>query len=198
MKYFKNQINEETQTHSIICTFVVYKNTKIKDMKFRSVILLLNLIVALTLFGQKKESLLQAYTTPPITIVNPLKIDSVNLKGEKFSESDLLKMSISIPEQSAFVRPLKADSDGFLYPEKPQDGAFSLQLISFYITSDRYAKGTLRVTSPNMLEIYIDGKLAASKITKEKTFRSDKKRYNSFNKSLSITKSCRNKALGFG
>lgn len=175
MKYFKNQIYEETQTHSIICTFVVYKNTKIKDMKFRSVILLFNLIIAVTLFGQKKESLLQAYTTPPVAIVNPLKIDSVNLKGEKFSESDLLKMSISIPEQSAFVRPLKADSDGFLYPEKPQDGAFSLQLISFYITSDRYTKGTLRVTSPNMLEIYIDGKLAASKTTKEKTFRSDKK-----------------------
>lgn len=144
-------------------------------MKLRSFILFVSLIVTVTFSAQKKQSLSQIYTTAPVVVVSPLKIDTVNLKGESFTEKDLLKMKMSIPEQNSFVRPLKADEEGFFYPEKPQDDKTMMQLISFYVSSDRYAKGTLRITTPNMLEIYIDDKLAASKTTKESTFRSDKK-----------------------
>ncbi|MDR0823630.1 MAG: S9 family peptidase [Prevotella sp.] len=144
-------------------------------MKSKLFILSVCLFAATNLSAQKKQSLTQIYTTPPVTVINPLTIDSINIKGEKFSEKDLLKMSLTIPEQSAFVRPLKSDDEGFFYLEKPVENATSLQLISFYVSADRYAKGTLKITTPNMLEIYVNDKLATSKTTKESTFRSDKK-----------------------
>lgn len=144
-------------------------------MRHKIFSLLICFFVIMGLSAQKKYSPTEIYTTPPVSVFNPLEIDSINVKGERFTEKDLLKMLVTIPEQTAFVRPLKSDPEGFFYPEKPQENATTVQLISFYVNADRYAKGTLRVTTPNMLEIYIDGKLVASKTTKESTFRSDKK-----------------------
>lgn len=136
-------------------------------------LLLFFILISFAVFSQKKHTLSQIYTTPPVEVSNPLFVDSLNLKGEKFTEKDLLKMSLSIPEQDAFIRPLKSDTAGYFYPEKPVDKSM-FQLISFYVNADRYAKGTLKVTSPNMLEIYVDGKLVTSKTTKEKKLKSGK------------------------
>ncbi|GHV15074.1 peptidase S9 [Bacteroidia bacterium] len=133
------------------------------------------LIVSGNTFSQKKQSLPQIYAAPPVTVVQPFKVDSLNLKGEKFSEKDMLKMSLSIPGREVFVRPLKADTAGYFFPEKPADKNTTIQLFAFNVSTDRYAKGTLKVTTPNMMEIYVDGKLAATKATEEKTFRNDKK-----------------------
>lgn len=133
------------------------------------------LIISGNTFSQKKQSLPQIYAAPPVTVVQPFKVDSLNLKGEKFSEKDMLKMSLSIPGREAFVRPLKADTAGYFFPEKPADKNTTIQLFTFNVSTDRYAKGTLKVTTPNMMEIYVDGKLAATKATEEKTFRNDKK-----------------------
>jgi len=109
----------------------------------------------------------------PVKVQNPVMVDSVNLKGVKFSDSELLKMSLTIPEQTSFIRPLKSDTAGYFYPTKPEDGK-EFHLFSFYVYSDRYAKGNIKVTSPNMLEIYVDGKLSASKTTTEDLLRSEK------------------------
>lgn len=144
-------------------------------MRINLFLLATALFVSIGLFPQRKQSIDQIYGAPPITIVNPLKIDSTNIKGEKFDEKSLLKMPLTIPEQNAFVRPLKADTGHYFYPAKPAENTTSLQLFSFYVSADRYAKGTLKITTPNMVEIYVDGKLAASKTTRENTFRSDKK-----------------------
>ncbi len=144
-------------------------------MNSKSLILLFLLIISGNIFSQKKESLPQIYATPPVAVVQPFKVDSLNLKGEKFSEKDILKMLLSIPEQEAFVRPLKADTAGYFYPEKPAEKNTIIQLFTFNVSANRYAKATLKVTTPNMMEIYVDGKLAATKATEEKTFRTDKK-----------------------
>ena len=144
-------------------------------MNSKSLILLFLLIISGNIFSQKKESLPQIYATPPVAVVQPFKVDSLNLKGEKFSEKDILKMLLSIPDQEAFVRPLKADTAGYFYPEKPAEKNTIMQLFTFNVSANRYAKATLKVTTPNMMEIYVDGKLAATKATEEKTFRTDKK-----------------------
>lgn len=144
-------------------------------MKINLLALCVCLFITATLFAQKKQYLQQVYSTPPVNVMSPLKIDSINLKGEKFTDKEKLKMSLTIPEQTSFVRPLKPDTAGFFYPEKPQKDMTTMQLFSFYVSADRYAKGTLKITSPNMLEIYVDGKLVTSKTTEEDTFRSDKK-----------------------
>lgn len=135
-------------------------------MNLRLSILVLSVFLAVNLFSQKKQNLSQIFTVAPVTIQNPFMLDSVNLKGKKFDEKELLKMKLSVPEQFAFVRPLKSDTAGYFYAEKPEEKS-SFQLFSFYINADRYGKGTLRVTSPNMFEVYIDDKLSTSKTTKE-------------------------------
>ncbi|WP_183307159.1 prolyl oligopeptidase family serine peptidase [Dysgonomonas hofstadii] len=142
-------------------------------MNLRILFIFFFLISYSAIFSQKEQRLNQIYTMAPVKVQNPVMMDSVNMKGKKFTEDDLLKMSLTIPEQTAFVRPLKSDTAGYFYPTKPETGT-EFQLFSFYVYSDRYAKGNIKVTSPNMLEIYVDGKLSASKTTKEDLLRSEK------------------------
>ncbi|MFV0420525.1 MAG: prolyl oligopeptidase family serine peptidase [Dysgonomonas sp.] len=142
-------------------------------MNLRFPILFLSFFVAISLFSQKKQNLSQIYTSVPVSIKAPFQIDSVTLKGEKYAEKDLLKTNLAVSEQDGFIRPLKADTAGYFFPEKSKEGT-TLQLISFYVNADRYGKSTIKVTSPNMLEIYVDGKLSASKTTKEDNLKAEK------------------------
>ncbi len=142
-------------------------------MKLRGFLIFLCLSVTMGLFSQKKQKLSQIYTVAPVKVLSPVLVDSANLKGENFSDANILKMNLTIPEQSAFVRPLKADTAGYFYAEKPEEG-MTFQLFSFYVNADKYAKGTVKVVSPYMLEVYIDGKLVASKTTKEDNLRAEK------------------------
>ncbi|GAB6121250.1 alpha/beta hydrolase family protein [Dysgonomonas termitidis] len=149
-------------------------------MKLRLSIIALCLISAIGMFSQTKQKLPQIYAAPPVAVINPLIVDSTNLKGDKYSEKDLLKMSLTIPEQTAFVRPLRSDTAGYFYAEKPREG-YTFQLFSFYVQANRYAKLSLKITSANMFELYVDGKLSTSKTTREENFRNEKEVTATFN-----------------
>ncbi|MBK5721919.1 S9 family peptidase [Dysgonomonas sp. Marseille-P4677] len=149
-------------------------------MRSRFFLVFLFLSITISLSSQKKQTLSEIYTLAPVAVKDPLIIDSLNLKGEKYSVKDLLKMKLTIPEQSDFVRPLKSDTAGYFYAEKPKEGS-TFQLFSFYVNGDRYAKANLKVTSPNLLELYVDGKLVASKTTKEDNLRTEKEITATFN-----------------
>lgn len=149
-------------------------------MKLRLSVIALCLISAIGMFSQIKQKLPQIYAAPPVAVINPLIVDSTNLKGDKYSDKELLKMSLTIPEQTAFVRPLKSDTAGYFYAEKPREG-YTFQLFSFYVQADRYAKLSLKITSPNMFELYVDGKLSTSKTTREENFRNEKEVTAAFN-----------------
>lgn len=142
-------------------------------MNLRHLFLLFCFFMTINLFSQKKQNLSQIYSSPPVSIKSPFEVDSVTLKGEKYGEKDMLKTNLAVPGQEAFIRPLKADTAGYFFPEKSKEGS-ALQLISFYINTDRYGKGTVKVTSPNMVEIYVDGKLSGSKTTKEDNLKAEK------------------------
>lgn len=143
-------------------------------MKLRYLLPLSLLFVAANLFAQKKLNVSQIYTLPSSFVVeSPILLDSVNLKGERFEKKNLLKTALTIPEHKSFVLPMKADTAGYFYPPKPEKGS-AFQLFSFYVSSDRYAKGTMKISSPNMFEVYIDGKLSVSKTTQENRVNSDK------------------------
>lgn len=132
------------------------------------------MLLVTTVFSQKKQRLSQIYTTAsPVTLEVPILLDSTNLKGEKYDDKALLKTNLTIPEQKSFALPMKADTAGYFFPPRPEKGS-AIQLFSFYISSDRYAKGTLKIASPNMFEVYIDGKLSKSKTTKENSISSEK------------------------
>lgn len=139
-------------------------------MNIRPFLILTGLFALSNITAQKKQPLKEIYSVSPIRVTYPLKTDSVDIKGNKLTDANLLKMKVSISGQDTFKQPLKADTAGYFNLEKPaEDAAF--HLFSFYTNTSHYAKGNLKVTSPNMFELYVDNKLVKSKTTKE----SDKK-----------------------
>lgn len=125
-------------------------------------------------YGQNKQPVTEIYTTDlSLRIKSPVKVDTVDVKGKKFSDENLLKMNLTIPGQARFTKTVNADMDNWFIVEKPSKGSV-IHLYSFYVNTHQYAKGTLKITSPNMLEVYVDNKLSKSKTTKEDSIKGAK------------------------
>lgn len=120
------------------------------------------LICATGLFAQSKVSLKSVRAFEPIALQKPILLDSTNLKDEKFSDKLLLSSAISIPKHNRFTHELTADTAGFFHIDKT-DSEYTIHLLSFYLAGDNYGKANLTVTSPNILEVYIDGEKKATK-----------------------------------
>ena len=128
--------------------------------KFKLVMTLL--ICVSGLFAQSRIVLENAQVFEPIVLHKPILLDSVNLKKEKFSDELMLSSSISIPKYERFTTRLKADTAGFFHFEKT-DATYTLHLLSFFLADKNYSNAKLTVTSPNLLEVYVDGEKKASK-----------------------------------
>ena len=135
-------------------------------MKTKLFILVILFLEVSILSAQKKQVVVDIQGTNPVSVIQPFMMDSINIKGEKFDKKELLKTQLTIPQQSSFTKQYEIDFTSFLHFEKPAENS-SLQLFSFYVSSDRYGKGTLKITSPNLLELYVDGKLVKSKTEQE-------------------------------
>ncbi len=131
-------------------------------MRFRT--LLISIIIFLPLAAQHKISPSSIKSYGPIKVAKPILLDSANISNTKFTDDMLLSYSISFPDQSKFTNEIKPDTSGFFNMEKAIDGQ-EFQLLSFYISGDRYGKGKLTITSPNKLELWIDDNKKASKTT---------------------------------
>ena len=113
------------------------------------------LLFALNLFAQQTftPQTINAFT--PIPVQRPILLDSTNLRNIEFSDEILLASQISFPAPERFTNVLTPDADGFFHLPKPQtERAF--QLLSFFVSADGFGDGTLTVTSPNMLEVWVD------------------------------------------
>ena len=134
-------------------------------MKCRLTLLIVSLISISGVFAQKEFT--QLYTTTrTLEVISPIKLDSTNLKGEKFTDKDLLKMKVAIPPQSDFSKELVPSRSGYFQIETLNENP-TFHLFSFYVSANRYGKAALKITSPNLLEVYVDGKLVESKTTQE-------------------------------
>lgn len=102
------------------------------------------------------------YSFDPIPVQKPVMLDSVNLDKSVFSDEQLLAYPVSFPGQERFTTELTPDTAGFFTLPKPQQGE-ALQLLSFFVSADRYGKGKLTVTSPNPLELWIENVKRATK-----------------------------------
>lgn len=109
----------------------------------------------------------ELYSTGPMAITKPAKIDSTDRKDRKFTDENLLRLKISVPEQNRFNVKHTADTAGF-FTFATQENSF-VQLFSFYVNANSYGKAQVKVTSTDMLEIYINDKLISSKTTQEDT-----------------------------
>ena len=138
-------------------------------MNVRTTLLTISLLI-ITLFTQAQNSfyLDKIYTTEKsVPVSMPFMIDSVNMKGAKFDKKELMQTFIALPNVSAFTEELRADVtyEYFFLPKAQQESRF--HFMAFQLTTDKYAKVKVKVTSPGMFELYADGKKEIAKSTIE-------------------------------
>ena len=129
-------------------------------MKLRT--LLIALVATLPLVAQQKASPSIVKGFGPIKVTKPILLDSTNLSNTKFTDEMLLSYSISFPEHNRFENEIKADTAGYFKLNRPSKGK-EFQLVSFFISGNKYGKGKITITSPNRLELWIDNSKKASK-----------------------------------
>lgn len=136
-----------------------------KNMKLKTILLALSVLTAsITLVAQQKISPNNIKSFGAIKVNKPILLDSTNLKNNKFSDDMILDYSIAFPEHNRFTNEIKPDTVGFFNLSRPTEG-LEFQLLSFFISGNKYGKGKITVTSPNKLELWIDGNKKASKTT---------------------------------
>ena len=119
-------------------------------------------LLAASLQAQKIIQPQEMQSFGPIPVQKPVLLDSVNLKEASFSDELLLSYSVSFPEHARFTTKIIPDTSGYFHLPKPVVGQ-AFQLLSFHISGDRYGKGKITVTSPDILELWIDNVKRATK-----------------------------------
>lgn len=132
--------------------------------------LALSLLFVLPLAAQQKQFPQTVKAMGPIPVQNPVLLDSTDLQNKKFSGETLLSFPISFPSQERFSTDLTPDALGFFHLPKPEKG-HAFQLVSFFVKNDRYGKGKLKITSPDMLEVYVDDTFKTSKKKTDPSYR---------------------------
>ena len=136
-------------------------------MKLKFFFILFCSIIAFSVYSQKKISVNKASVTKSFALTMPFMVDSVNLKGDRFDKKELLQTSITLPRQTDFTEEVAADvaTDYFFFPKVAAGTRF--QFLSFQLATDRYSKFKIRVTSPGLYELYVNGKKEITKTTVE-------------------------------
>ena len=130
----------------------------------KKVVFFLMFSFCLKAFAQQALEVL--YGTQPAVVVKPYEVDTVDSKNKKFDDENLLKLNLTIPEQTAFTKVYQADTAGFFHLDTSGGKPF-VQLFSFYVQGDSFGDANVTVISPNMLEVYVDNALISNKRTKE-------------------------------
>lgn len=108
-----------------------------------------------------KEVIVKQYNyAGPYPVNTPFLADSLDVNSKKFAEKDLLKTAI--PFSNLKDKQQILHSDGTLTLPSSTTNQ-SLSLLSFYLNSDRYTKGTLKIEfeGPELCEVYVDNQLQA-------------------------------------
>ncbi|MDR3366363.1 MAG: prolyl oligopeptidase family serine peptidase [Prevotellaceae bacterium] len=135
--------------------------------------MLLGALVAGRAAAQSKLNISKVRATPPVALASPFMTDSTNLKGEKFEDKMLLNATF-LTQRQDFKEEIAADTSRCLLFPKAKEG-YELRFFAFGVNADRYAKLKVTVTSPGMLELYVNGKKELSKTTAEDSLQSAKK-----------------------
>ena len=141
-----------------------------KKILFTITMLIFNVTLILSASIVKPE---KVWVYGPVKIVQPLMIDSVNLKGEKFKPENLLATPVNFPVQSRFNTSVTTDNNEYFRLQKPATGA-AFYLISFFVNNNSYGKAKIKVTSPDRFELYINDKKEADKKTAEDSLKNSK------------------------
>lgn len=101
------------------------------------------------------------YVTEPVTVKMPVKGDSINFNGKKFTINDLLKTAVSLNMEEWGYSKVYADTLGYVTVGKAEkDNLF--YLFSTNVRAERFMNSTLKVSSSARFEVYVDGKMKSS------------------------------------
>jgi len=121
----------------------------------KNLIFTLIILVNLTLSGQKIP--VENYLYAGYNIVQiPVKMDSLNVKGKKFEENNLLQNFVSFDKVFEQTNTLIADSAGRITFITPRN-EYAFHYLKFYIFPEQFLKGNLTLSTTDMFELYIDG-----------------------------------------
>ncbi len=86
----------------------------------------------------------------------PVLTDSINVKGEKPDFNKLLmKNEVPLDDERADAQELVADSCGYIYLNKAKGN--NIYVLTTRLRADRFTRATLKFTSPQPFEVYVDG-----------------------------------------
>lgn len=109
------------------------------------------------------QDFVKEYDLCPAQVVRPpLQGDSINQQGKRFGAAQLL--DTYIPFNFEKVNRVSADTSGFV----AVDASFKehlLYLFTTHLRSERFLKGSLKVTSPARFEVFVNGKSQCTKLT---------------------------------
>ena len=92
----------------------------------------------------------------PYEVKKPFLADSLDVNSKRFSDKELLNTTVPFCNLSQSGQTLDAASSGEL-TLPTSASSYALHLVSFYLNSDRYTKGTLRINGLEISEVYVDG-----------------------------------------
>ena len=137
-----------------------------KNLMMRKMQVALLLASYVTVGFAQGETLKKIVATTPLEVRAPLMVDPAKDAKDPFGADKLLKLGLTIPEQTGFTQKYDADADGFFRVGKVAQGA-SVQLFAFYVRGDRYGNVKVTVTTPDLAELFVNGKSVATKTTSE-------------------------------
>ncbi|MDR2027673.1 MAG: prolyl oligopeptidase family serine peptidase [Prevotellaceae bacterium] len=123
--------------------------------------------------SQNRINITKVNATYPVAVQNPLMVDSVNLKGEKFESKHLLETAFLV-KSADFKEHLTADTSGVIFFQKAGESN-GLRFFSFNVNVNKHAKLKVSVTSTGMLELYVGNKKESSKTSEEDSLQHAKK-----------------------
>ena len=114
---------------------------------------------------------------PTITLRQPLQGDSINMTGKRLNVGDMLKSKVSLHFDADKAQLLQADTAGYLLldpsftpaqtaadaPKSTANQTSRMYLVKTLLRAERFAKGTLEVSSPSRFEVFVNGKSRQSK-----------------------------------
>ena len=107
---------------------------------------------AFSLQAQTEVTVKQALLAGPYPVQSPILADSTDVNGQAFDTKNLLKANLSTDRALANAHLVDLAEN---LSEKSD--RYTLNLLTFYLRSDRYVKGTLSVSGADHMEVFVEG-----------------------------------------
>lgn len=125
----------------------------------------LSFFLSICCWGKDTIQISQWLLADPIPLQEPFLNDTVNILGGKNDAKFLLKTGVASSAFSRNVQQVDVDQTGFATAVYPDNNQANLLFFTFNTLATRYTKARLIVTTPQMVELYVDDVKVNQKLT---------------------------------